>query len=51
MLTFIIRRILFAIPTLLLISFVIFFIVDKAPGGPGSNIPLTIPPEVRAKIL
>ena len=28
MLTFVIRRILFAIPTLLLISFVIFFMED-----------------------
>lgn len=51
MLTFVIRRILFAIPTLLLISFVIFTIVDLAPGGPGGNIPLTIPPEVRKQIL
>ncbi len=51
MLTFVIRRVLFAIPTLLLISLVIFLIVDLAPGGPGANIPLTIPPAVRAQIL
>ena len=51
MLTFVIRRILFAIPTLLLISLVIFTIVDQAPGGPGANIPLTIPPDVRKQIL
>jgi peptide/nickel transport system permease protein len=51
MLTFVIRRIMFAIPTLLLISLVIFLIVDLAPGGPGANIPLTIPPDVRKRIL
>jgi peptide/nickel transport system permease protein len=51
MLTFIIRRILIAIPTLLFISLVIFLIVDFAPGSPLSEIPLTVPPEVRVKIL
>ena len=51
MLTFILRRILTAIPTLLLISLVIFFLVDLAPGSPASEIPLTVPAEVRAKIL
>lgn len=51
MLTFILRRILTAIPTLLLISLVIFFLVDLAPGSPASEIPLTVPAEVRAKML
>jgi peptide/nickel transport system permease protein len=51
MLTFVIRRLLFAIPTLLLISLVIFLIVDLAPGSPMSQIPLTIPSDVRAKML
>jgi peptide/nickel transport system permease protein len=51
MLTFILRRILIAIPTLLFISLVIFLIVDFAPGSPLSEIPLTVPPEVRLKIL
>lgn len=51
MLTYIIRRLLIAIPTLLMISLVIFFIVDLAPGSPASEIPLTISPEVRAKII
>lgn len=51
MLTFILRRILMAIPTLLLISVVIFLLVDLAPGSPASEIPLTVPAEVRAKIL
>jgi peptide/nickel transport system permease protein len=51
MLTFIIRRLLVAIPTLLLISLVIFLVVDFAPGSPLSEIPLTVPPEVRQKIM
>ena len=51
MLTYVIRRLLFAIPTLLLISLVIFLVVDLAPGSPGANLPRTIPPEVREKIL
>lgn len=51
MLTYILRRLLLAIPTLLVISFVIFLVVDLAPGSPAAEIPLTVPPEVRAKIL
>ncbi len=51
MLTYTLRRLLLAIPTLLLISLVIFLLVDLAPGSPASEIPLTVPPEVRAKIL
>ena len=51
MLTFTLRRLMLAIPTLLLISLVIFLIVDLAPGSPASEIPLTVPPDVRAKIL
>ena len=45
-----IRRLLFAIPTLLVISFLIFAILDLAPNDPTGNLPLTIPPEVREKI-
>jgi len=47
---YIIRRTLFAIPTLIVISFVIFAILDLAPGDPTASLPLTIPPEVREKI-
>ena len=47
---YIIRRVLFAIPTLIAISFVIFAILDLAPGDPTASLPLTIPPEVREKI-
>ena len=50
MLSFTIRRLIFTIPTLLFISFVIFFILDTAPNDPSGNLPLTIPPEVRDKI-
>jgi peptide/nickel transport system permease protein len=51
MLTYTLRRLLLAIPTLLLISLVIFLLVDLAPGSPASEIPLTIPADVREKIL
>ena len=50
MLTYTIRRLLFAVPTLLIISFIIFLILDLAPSDPTGNLPLTIPPEVREKI-
>ncbi len=47
---FIIRRLLAAIPTLLVISFVVFAILDLAPGDPTGNLPMTVPPEVREQI-
>ncbi len=50
MIHFIIRRMLIAIPTLLVISFIIFAILDLAPNDPTGNLPMTVPPEVRAKI-
>ena len=49
--TYILRRLLVAIPTLLLISLAIFLIVDFAPGSPMSEIPLTVPPEVRQRMI
>ena len=51
MLTYTLRRLLMAIPTLLLISIVIFFLVDLAPGSPMSDIPLTVPAEVRMRMM
>ncbi|MCY4464418.1 MAG: ABC transporter permease [Chloroflexi bacterium] len=45
-----IRRLLTAIPTILVISFIIFAVVDLSPSDPTGNLPLTIPPEVRQKI-
>ncbi len=50
MLNYTFRRLLFAIPTLLFISFIIFLILDLAPNDPTGDLPLTISPEVRAKI-
>ena len=47
MLTFTIRRLLLAIPTLLIISFVIYALLEFAPGDPLGHVPLTIPPEVK----
>ncbi len=45
-----IRRLLFAIPTLLVISFIIFALLDLAPSDPTAQLPLTIPEEVREQI-
>ena len=45
-----IRRLIIAIPTLLLISLILFLLLDLAPGDPTAQLPLTIPPEVKEKI-
>lgn len=50
MLNYTIRRLIFTVPTLLFISFIIFLVLDMAPNDPTGNLPLTIPPEVRMKI-
>jgi len=50
MLTYFVRRLLFAIPTLFVIGLVIFLLLDLAPGDPTAQLPLTIPPEVREQI-
>lgn len=47
---YIVRRLLISIPTLLVISFIIFAVLDLAPNDPTGNLPLTIPPEVREQI-
>ncbi len=47
MLNFTLRRLILAVPTLLIISLLIFLLLDFAPGDPTANMPLTIPPEVR----
>jgi len=49
-LTFTIRRLITAVPTLLFISLVIFMVVKLSPSDPTGNLPLTIPPEVREQI-
>lgn len=50
MFAFTMRRLLYAVPTLLIISFVIFLLLDLAPGDPTGNLPLTIPDDVREQI-
>ena len=50
MLAYALRRLLLAIPTLLVIAFVVFLILELAPGDPLANQPLTIPPEVREQM-
>jgi len=50
MLRYTVRRLMFAIPTLLVISLIIFALLDLAPGDPTASLPLTIPPEVREQI-
>ena len=51
MLTYTLRRLMIAVPTLLFISLIIFLLVDLAPGSPLSEIPLTVPPDVRQKMI
>jgi peptide/nickel transport system permease protein len=48
--TYILRRTLFAIPTLILISLIIFAILDLAPGDPAGQLPLTLPAEIKEAI-
>ncbi|MCP4818691.1 MAG: ABC transporter permease [Shimia sp.] len=50
MLTFTIRRLILAIPTLLFISLIIFLLLELAPGDPMAQVPLTVPPEVKEKM-
>ncbi len=50
MLNYTLRRLMFTVPVLLFISFIIFIILDMAPNDPTGNLPMTIPPDVREKI-
>ncbi len=50
MVRYIVRRSLVAIPTLIVISFILFLLLDLAPGDPTSNVPLTVPAEVRERM-
>ncbi|SLN15522.1 Nickel transport system permease protein NikB [Roseovarius litorisediminis] len=50
MLTYTIRRLVLAVPTLLFISLVIFLLLELAPGDPMANVPLTVPPDVKEKM-
>ena len=47
---YLVRRVLTIVPTLIAISFVIFAVLDLAPGDPTSALPETIRPEVRQQI-
>ncbi|MGY6409890.1 MAG: ABC transporter permease [Alkalilacustris sp.] len=50
MLNYTIRRLVMAVPTLIIISLLIFLLLDLAPGDPTAQLPLTIPLEVREEI-
>jgi peptide/nickel transport system permease protein len=50
MFTYTLRRLLIAVPTVLVISLVIFMLLELAPGDPMAEVPLTVPPEVKAKM-
>ncbi len=50
MLTYTIRRLVMAVPTVIIISLLIFLLLDLAPGDPTAQLPLTIPSEVREEI-
>jgi peptide/nickel transport system permease protein len=47
---YLVRRVLTIIPTLIAISFIVFAVLDLAPGDPTSALPETIRPEVRQQI-
>ena len=47
---YIVRRLLFAVPTLAAISFILFALLDLAPNDPTGQLPLTIPAEAREQI-
>ena len=50
MLTFTVRRLILAVPTLLFISLVIFALLEFAPGDPMAQVPLTVPDEVKQRM-
>ncbi len=50
MLNFTIRRLVISIPTLIIISLVIFLLLEMAPGDPMAQVPLTVPPDVKQKM-
>ncbi|MDH3500332.1 MAG: ABC transporter permease, partial [Acidimicrobiia bacterium] len=48
--TYIFRRTLFSIPTLIFISLILFALIDLAPGDPAGQLPLTLPDEIKERI-
>jgi len=47
---YLVRRLLTAIPTLIFISFVVFALLDLAPGDPTSSLPPSVPQAVKERI-
>ena len=45
-----VRRLLISVPTLIIISLVIFLVLSLAPNDPMAQVPLTVPPEVKEKM-
>ncbi|MGB0661686.1 MAG: ABC transporter permease [Mangrovicoccus sp.] len=50
MTTYILRRLLISIPTLLAIAFIIFGLLELSPGDPMAQVPLTVPDEVKQQM-
>ena len=50
MLTYVTRRLILAVPTLIFISLVIFLLLELAPGDPMAQVPLTVPAEVKQQM-
>ncbi len=50
MIRYTIRRLGLTVTTLLAISLIVFLLIDLAPGDPMAQLPLTIPPEVKAEM-
>ncbi|MEL7212452.1 MAG: ABC transporter permease [Pseudomonadota bacterium] len=50
MFTYTLRRLAISVPTLILISLVIFLLLELAPGDPMAQVPLTVPPEVKERM-
>ena len=50
MFTYTLRRLAVSVPTLILISLVIFLLLELAPGDPMAQVPLTVPPEVKERM-
>lgn len=50
MLTYTLRRLILAVPTLIVIALVIFMLLELAPGDPMAQVPLTVPDEVREQM-
>jgi len=48
--SYILRRVLIAVPTLLFISFVIFALLALSPGDPTANLPPSLPMEIKLRI-